>query len=61
MVPPSVGATVFRHHDDGSDSILSVPMERSCGDLSHATLRMFVTLMYLYPMDGPVNSPVGPV
>ena len=42
VVPPSIGATVFRHHDDDNDSIFSVetytPIERSRGDLSHATL-----------------------
>ena len=42
VVPPSIGATASRHHDDGNDSIFSAetytPMERSCGDLSHATL-----------------------
>ena len=67
VVPPSIGATAFRHHDNCNDSIFSVetytPMERSHGDLSHATLQMFVTcfLKYLCPMDGPVNSPVGAV
>ena len=42
VVPPSVGATAFRYHDDGNDSISSeetyTPMERSHGDLSYSTL-----------------------
>ena len=67
VVPPSIGATAFRYHEDGNDSIFSVetytPMERSQGDLSHANLQMFVTcfLKYLCPTDGPMNSPVGAV
>ena len=67
MVPPSVGVTVFRHNDDGNDSIFSVEtctlMERSHGDLSHAILQMFATcfLKYLCPTDGLVNSSAGAV